>query len=173
MLTCYAYYRKETLGLPLKRKRSRKNWLCAAGKTSAKKRAKGKSTGRASLRHFPPCHALAERELSSELHYSGVSRRGLFSKAIQLGLYTCNTYVLTTSIYIYVKHRSASSTRAPARVPRSVCIDSSISAAVRQPFEPQNACKAAGLEAPICRAARCSRCRAASSSPWARRPSTR
>ena len=31
----------------------------------------------------------AERELSSELHYSGVSRRGLFSKDIRLGLYTC------------------------------------------------------------------------------------
>ena len=39
-----------------------------------------------------------ERELSSELHYSGVSRRGLFSKAIRLGLYTCILYVC---IYIY------------------------------------------------------------------------
>ena len=34
-----------------------------------------------------------ERELSSELHYSGVSRRGLFSKAIRLGLYTCILYI--------------------------------------------------------------------------------
>ena len=28
----------------------------------------------------------AERELTSELHYSGVSRRGLFSKVIRLGV---------------------------------------------------------------------------------------
>ena len=37
----------------------------------------------------------AERKLSSdsELHYSGVSRRGLFSKAIRLGLYTCILYI--------------------------------------------------------------------------------
>ena len=33
-----------------------------------------------------------ERELSSELHYSGVSRRGLFSKAIRLGMYTFILY---------------------------------------------------------------------------------
>ena len=39
----------------------------------------------------------AELKLSSdsELHYSGVSRRGLFSKAIRLGLYTC----ILTSYY--------------------------------------------------------------------------
>ena len=46
----------------------------------------------------------AERELSSELHYSGVSRRGLFSKAIRLGLYTCILYgsiYIHTYIYIY------------------------------------------------------------------------
>ena len=45
-----------------------------------------------------------ERELSSELHYSGVSRRGLCSKAIRLGLYTCILYVciyIHTYIYIY------------------------------------------------------------------------
>ena len=36
----------------------------------------------------------AERELSSELHYSGVNRRGLFSRAIRLGL-------AYTYIYIY------------------------------------------------------------------------
>ena len=43
-----------------------------------------------------------ERELSSELHYSGVSRRGLFSKAIRLGLYTCILYVcIYIRIYIY------------------------------------------------------------------------
>ena len=35
----------------------------------------------------------SERELSPELHYSGVSRRGLFSKAIRLGLYTCILFV--------------------------------------------------------------------------------
>ena len=35
-----------------------------------------------------------ELELSSELHYSGVSRRGLFSKAIRLGLYTCILYMM-------------------------------------------------------------------------------
>ena len=44
-----------------------------------------------------------ERELSSELHYSGFSRRGLFSKAIRLGLYTCILYVcIYTYIYIYI-----------------------------------------------------------------------
>ena len=42
---------------------------------------------------------LAERELSSELHYSGVSRRGLLSKAIRLGLYTCVLYIC---IYTYI-----------------------------------------------------------------------
>ena len=45
-----------------------------------------------------------ERELSSELHYSGVSRRGLFSKDIRLGLYTCILYVCIythTHTYIY------------------------------------------------------------------------
>ena len=38
-------------------------------------------------------------KFSSKLHYSGVSRRGLFSKAIRLGLYTCILYVC---IYIYI-----------------------------------------------------------------------
>ena len=44
---------------------------------------------------------LAERRLPVELHYSGVSRTGLFSKAIRLGLYTCTicTYI---HIYIYI-----------------------------------------------------------------------
>ena len=39
--------------------------------------------------------------LSSKLHYSGVGRRGLFSKAIRLGLYTCILYVYTYICYIY------------------------------------------------------------------------
>ena len=50
-----------------------------------------------------------ERELSSELHYSGVSRRGLFPKAIRLGLYTCILYVciyIHTHIYILIPSMS-------------------------------------------------------------------
>ena len=50
-----------------------------------------------------------ERELSSELHYSGVSRRGLFSKAIRLGLYTCILYVcIYIRIYISIRIPSMS-----------------------------------------------------------------
>ena len=37
--------------------------------------------------------------LSSKLHYSGVSRKGLFSKAIRLGLYTCILYIY---VYTYI-----------------------------------------------------------------------
>ena len=52
---------------------------------------------------------LAERELRFELHYSGVSRRGLFSKAIRLGLYTCILYVcIYIRIYIYIRIPSMS-----------------------------------------------------------------
>ena len=43
----------------------------------------------------------AQRKLSSELHYSGVSWRGLLSKAIRLGLYTC-TICMYILIYIYI-----------------------------------------------------------------------
>ena len=51
-------------------------------------------------KHFSKLRLVpAERELRSELHYSGVSRRGLFSKVIRLGLYTCILYVC---IYIYI-----------------------------------------------------------------------
>ena len=50
-----------------------------------------------------------ERELSSELHYSGVSRRGLFLKAIRLGLYTCILYVcIYIHTYIYIRIPSVS-----------------------------------------------------------------
>ena len=61
-----------------------------------------------------------ERELSSELHYSGVSRRGLFSKAIRLGLYTCILYVCIhththTYIYGFLVCRYARSLNLPSR----------------------------------------------------------
>ena len=42
-----------------------------------------------------------ERELSFELHYSGVSRRDLFSKAIRLGLYTC---IICMYIHTYLPY---------------------------------------------------------------------
>ena len=44
-----------------------------------------------------------ERRLPFELHYSGLSRRGLFSKAIGLGLYTCTICMyIHTHPYIYI-----------------------------------------------------------------------
>ena len=54
-----------------------------------------------------------ERKLSSELHYSGVSQRGLFSKAIRLGLYTCILYFIY--IYGFLVCRYASSLGLAAR----------------------------------------------------------
>ena len=44
-----------------------------------------------------------QRRLPFELHYSGLSRRGLFSKAIGLGLYTCTICMyIHTHPYIYI-----------------------------------------------------------------------
>ena len=46
---------------------------------------------------------IVERRLPFELHYSGLSRRGLFSKAIGLGLYTCTICMyIHTHPYIYI-----------------------------------------------------------------------